>query len=61
MLISRKHMAKAKIEKIQNGLSAFAETKEVATLMKKELERLNLNVHVDETKHGSWFIPIQQS
>jgi hypothetical protein len=57
MLISRKEMAMKKIEKIKAGYSAFAETKEVADYLKKELEKMNIQVHEDETEFGSWFIP----
>jgi putative aminopeptidase FrvX len=57
MLISRKEMAKKKIEKIKDGYSAFAETKEVADYLKKELEKMNIDVHEDITELGVWFIP----
>ncbi|OZM57964.1 hypothetical protein CIB95_06305 [Lottiidibacillus patelloidae] len=57
MLISRKEMAMKKIEKIKAGYSAFAETKEVADYLKKELEKMNIQVHEDVTEFGSWFIP----
>jgi hypothetical protein len=57
MIINRKELAREKVREIQNGFSAFAETKEVADLIKKELSRLNLEVHEDVTDVGSWFIP----
>lgn len=57
MIISRKQMAKAKINKIKDGYSAFAETKEVIDYIKKELEKENIPVHIDETEQGCWFIP----
>lgn len=58
MVINRKEMARAKVRKIKNGLSAFAETNEVIELVKKELENENIPVHVDETDQGCWFIPV---
>lgn len=58
MVINRKEMAKAKIEQLKSGFSAFAETIEVADLIEKELQSLNLNVHIDRTPMGSWFIPV---
>ncbi|KSU83664.1 hypothetical protein QUF84_19440 [Fictibacillus enclensis] len=57
MIINRKEIAREQVKKIQNGFSAFAETKEVAELIKKELMKLNIPVHEDTTDLGSWFIP----
>lgn len=57
MIISRRELAKAKLEKIKRGLSAFAETKEVADLIKKEIQVQNLAVYVDQTSVGCWFVP----
>lgn len=61
MIISRKQMAKSKVIEIQNGFSAFAETREVAALIKKELAKLNIPVYEDVTSVGSWFIPIKDN
>ncbi len=57
MIINRKELAREKVKELQNGFSAFAETKEVAELIKRELAKLNLKVHEDVTDVGSWFIP----
>ncbi len=57
MVINRKEMALKKVEKIKAGLSAFAETKEVSDLIRKELKKENIEVHEDVTELGSWFIP----
>ncbi|MFC7442836.1 hypothetical protein [Laceyella putida] len=57
MIINRKEMARAKLEKLKNGYSAFAETKEVADIIEKELKKLDIPVHIDRTEHGCWFIP----
>jgi len=57
MIINRKKMASAKVNKIKNGYSAFAETKEVIEYIKKELKNQNIPVHIDETDQGCWFIP----
>lgn len=59
MVINRKHLAKAKIEQLKNGFSAFAETSEVAFHIERELQNLNINVHIDRTPMGAWFIPIK--
>lgn len=60
MIISRKKMANAKVNKIKNGYSAFAETKEIIEYIKKELENQNIPVHIDETNQGCWFIPMSK-
>ncbi|SMO33252.1 hypothetical protein [Melghirimyces algeriensis] len=59
MIINRKRLARAKVEKLKQGFSAYAETKEVAELIEKELDHLDLPVFVDRTPIGNWFIPVQ--
>lgn len=61
MILNRKEMAKSKVIEIQNGFSAFAETSEVAALIKKELAMLNIPVYEDVTSVGSWFIPVKDN
>lgn len=58
-IIDHKQMAKDKVERIRNGISAFAESADLVQLIKKEIELQNLKVHEDVTEFGSWFIPIQ--
>lgn len=58
MVINRKHMARAKIDQLKQGISAFAETAEVAHLIEKELSTLSMKVHIDRTPMGAWFIPV---
>lgn len=48
---------KEKVDRLKNGYSAYAESQEVATLLKKEIQALNLHVYEDVTEVGSWFIP----
>lgn len=57
MIISRKQLAKAKVEKLKRGYSAFAETEEVAQLIEKQLGEIDLPVYIDRTPFGCWFIP----
>ncbi|GAE34125.1 hypothetical protein [Halalkalibacter akibai] len=59
MVLNRKEMALEKVDNIKNGLSAFAESKEVIELIRKELEKSNIHVHEDATEIGSWFIPVE--
>lgn len=61
MVINRKEMARAKIEQLKQGFSAFAETSEVATIIEKELRDLDIDIHVDRTSKGSWFIPVNEN
>lgn len=56
-----KELAKAKVKRIQDGYSAFAESNELVRLIKRELAKLNVDVQVDETNIGSWFIPKKQT
>ncbi|RXI98536.1 hypothetical protein DS745_19645 [Anaerobacillus alkaliphilus] len=57
MIISRKKLARVKVEQIKAGYSAYTESKEVASYVKKELERLGITVYEDVTSSGFWFIP----
>lgn len=57
MIINRREMARAKLEKLKKGYSAFAETKELVDLIEKEIEKLEIPVYIDRTEHGCWFIP----
>ncbi|GAE28103.1 hypothetical protein JCM9140_4297 [Halalkalibacter wakoensis JCM 9140] len=59
MVINRKQMALKKVEKIKNGYSAFAESKEVTELVRKELQKQKIDVHEDVTEVGSWFMPVK--
>jgi hypothetical protein len=61
MILNRKEIALRKVEKIKNGLSAFAESKEVSDLIRKELEKQSIIVHEDKTEVGSWFIPVKEA
>ncbi|WP_243386064.1 hypothetical protein [Bacillus kexueae] len=58
-VIDHRQMAKDKVERIRNGVSAFAESADLVQLIKKEIEVQNLRVHEDVTEFGSWFIPVQ--
>ncbi|MFS0865256.1 hypothetical protein [Fredinandcohnia sp. 179-A 10B2 NHS] len=56
-IINRRKLLNEKLARIKNGYSAYAESIEIATLLKKEIQALNLNVHEEVTDIGSWFIP----
>ncbi|HEX7064938.1 MAG TPA: hypothetical protein VF199_07700 [Bacillales bacterium] len=57
MIMNRKELAKAKVKRIQDGYSAFAESNELIRLIKRDLSKLNMDVLIEETTIGSWFIP----
>jgi hypothetical protein len=57
MVISRREMARAKVEKLKNGFSAFSETQEVTELIERYIREENLDVQVDKTSMGCWFVP----
>ncbi|SFI82821.1 hypothetical protein [Thermoflavimicrobium dichotomicum] len=57
MIISRKQLAREKLEELKKGYSVYAETEEVAGYIEKELSSLDMTVHIDRTPLGCWFIP----
>lgn len=61
MIMSAKEIALAKVRRLQNGYSAFAESNEMIRLIKRECKKLNVDVQIDETHLGSWFIPTKQN
>ncbi|TCS96759.1 hypothetical protein [Hazenella coriacea] len=61
MIINRRAIAREKIEMLKNGYSTFADSEEVAQLIKKQISELNMVVHIDQTPQGCWFIPKSKS
>lgn len=61
MIINRRDLVNEKIHLIEDGYSAFTESKEVARMLKKELERRNIEVVEDITPIGAWFIPTKEN
>ncbi len=57
MIISRKALAREKLEKLRDGYSVYTETDEVAAYLEKEIPKLGKKVHIDRTPIGCWFIP----
>ncbi|MCP8617108.1 hypothetical protein [Salirhabdus salicampi] len=46
-----------KMNQLFNGHSAFAESTEVIRLLERKVTQNELNVYVDQTDFGCWFIP----
>jgi len=59
-IFNSKKVAQEKVENIKKGFSAYAESAELAGLIKKELKKLQLDVYEDVTEFGFWFIPIRE-
>lgn len=57
MIISRRALARAKLEKLKQGYSVYTEIDEIAQYIEKELDTIDFPVHVDRTDLGCWFIP----
>ncbi|MBD1380105.1 hypothetical protein [Metabacillus arenae] len=56
-VINNRRLAQEKVDRILQGYSAYAESKELAYLIKKELEARQLPFFEDRTEIGYWFIP----
>lgn len=61
MLISRKAIAREKLELLKNGQTAYAETSEVSQYIEKELGNLDMNVVIDRTDRGNWYYPVEET
>ncbi|MDQ0161077.1 hypothetical protein [Bacillus alveayuensis] len=59
-VIDHKQMAKEKVNQIRKGRSAYAESANLVSLIKKELECENIKVYEDVTEFGCWFIPVRE-
>lgn len=59
MIINQREMARAKVERIKNGFSAYSETTQVTELIEKYVSQQGLRVHIDKTSVGCWFIPVK--
>ncbi|MBB5172733.1 hypothetical protein [Texcoconibacillus texcoconensis] len=57
MVISPRRLAKEKVNNLLAGYSAYSETEEVSTLIKRECHKLNVDVMEETSSTGSWFIP----
>jgi hypothetical protein len=58
-VLNHKKMAREKAERLKEGFSAYAESAELALLIKKELLAQGLTFHEDSTEFGYWFIPVK--
>lgn len=58
LVMNERRIRDEKIEQLKHGCSAYAESEELIRLMKRGIDRTNLNIHLDYTDTGCLFIPI---
>ncbi|SHF78497.1 hypothetical protein [Ornithinibacillus halophilus] len=61
LILNKSQMRDRKINQLLNGYTAYAESQELIRLIKREIYRKGLNVYIDETTEGCWFIPLKES
>lgn len=61
MIIPAKSLVVENMKRLKNGETAFAESTEVIRLLERDIARENLNVFIDKTPAGCWFIPQKDS
>ncbi|GGA82017.1 hypothetical protein [Ornithinibacillus halotolerans] len=61
LILNERRIRDRKIEQLKNGRTAYAESKEVIRLIKRDIEKFGLHVYYDETPTGCWFIPVTTS
>ncbi|MEN2765574.1 hypothetical protein [Ornithinibacillus xuwenensis] len=60
LIMNERRIRDRKIEQLKAGRTAYAESKEVIRLIKRDIERNGLDVYYDETPSGCWFIPVKK-
>ncbi|MFD2046312.1 hypothetical protein ACFSTA_10970 [Ornithinibacillus salinisoli] len=61
LVLHERRICERKMNQLRNGYSAYAESREVIRLLKREILKNNLDVYYDETSTGCWFIPMKES
>lgn len=57
MVISTQDLCEQKLINLKNGNNAYAESEELIRLLERRIRRENLDVILDRTSSGCWFIP----
>ncbi|QSS99224.1 hypothetical protein IMZ31_14185 [Pontibacillus sp. ALD_SL1] len=57
LIMNRKRMVEDKLDRLTKGQTAYAESRELIRLVKREIENRQISVLMDETDSGCWFIP----
>lgn len=50
-------MREEKMQTLKEGISVYAETEEFIRMLKRGIEREGLDVIIDKSTSGSWFVP----
>ncbi|GAA0600920.1 hypothetical protein GCM10009001_16770 [Virgibacillus siamensis] len=59
-IMNTRRIRDEKIAQLLSGRTAYAETQEMIRLITRSIERNNINVHLDNTTSGCWFIPMDE-
>ncbi|AVQ99618.1 hypothetical protein OBCHQ24_11535 [Oceanobacillus iheyensis] len=51
-------MRDEKLAQLRNGHTAYAESRELIRILKRGIEKEQLQVHYDETQKGCWISPL---
>lgn len=57
LIMNRKRMVEDKLDRLTKGQTAYAESRELIRLVKREIKNRQISVLMDETDSGCWFIP----
>ncbi|WP_042223240.1 hypothetical protein [Oceanobacillus manasiensis] len=58
LILPYNKMRDVKLAQLRNGHTAYAESNELIRMLKRCIEKEQLQVHYDETQKGCWIIPI---
>ncbi|WP_138415333.1 hypothetical protein [Aquibacillus sediminis] len=58
-VLSRRLMVKEKIDRLNNGYNAFAESDDLVQRLNREIEDQQMPVICEVTDNGCWFFPEQ--
>lgn len=56
-VLDRREMRDEKIRQLKTGRSVYAESAELIRLIQRGIEKENLEVKIEKTDGGCWFIP----
>ncbi|MGP4071263.1 hypothetical protein ACTWQB_01755 [Piscibacillus sp. B03] len=56
-VLNKRQMADEKLNELLSGNTVYAETEELIRLMNRRIESHELDITIDETEIGCWFIP----
>jgi len=59
-VLDRREMRDEKIKQLKEGRTVYAESPEFIRLIKRGIEKENLQVKYEQTDGGCWFIPSEK-